>query len=200
MLHHVHITDRSRTSDATCQRTDSDLHTTTTNTITSTIANPARVSRERKGTILLMCPQTLLNSFSPSPTCRQNLYCLSPEQGDTAGSSKPPVDFKTKVPLWPDQARPKRNFCFEVHGRFGTTPCVTLYSIRYCIRRPSLIFIWTSYVDGSLGQYRRRRFVSSLVETATIPVPYRHHDHRCQRQRHHRHRRLADALACRRRR
>ena len=27
-------------------------------------------------------------------------------QGDLSGGTKPPVDFKTKVPLWPDQARP----------------------------------------------------------------------------------------------
>ena len=27
-------------------------------------------------------------------------------QGDPAGSSKPPDDFKTKVPLWPGQASP----------------------------------------------------------------------------------------------
>ena len=27
-------------------------------------------------------------------------------QGDTSGCAKPPVDFKTKVPLWPGQASP----------------------------------------------------------------------------------------------
>ena len=26
-------------------------------------------------------------------------------QGDHSGRTKPPVDFKTQVPLWPDQAR-----------------------------------------------------------------------------------------------
>ena len=26
-------------------------------------------------------------------------------QGDPIGSSQPPVDFKTKVPLWPGQAK-----------------------------------------------------------------------------------------------
>ena len=26
-------------------------------------------------------------------------------QGDTAGSYKPPIDFKTKVPFWPGQAK-----------------------------------------------------------------------------------------------
>ena len=26
-------------------------------------------------------------------------------QGDYSGTTKPPVDFQTKVPLWPDQAR-----------------------------------------------------------------------------------------------
>ena len=30
---------------------------------------------------------------------------LTTVQGDTAGSSKPPIDFKTKVLLWPGQAR-----------------------------------------------------------------------------------------------
>ena len=28
-------------------------------------------------------------------------------------------------------ARPKRNFCFEVNGRFGTTRCVTLYKFSF---------------------------------------------------------------------
>ena len=27
-------------------------------------------------------------------------------QGDTSGCAKPPVDFKTKATLWPDQSRP----------------------------------------------------------------------------------------------
>ena len=51
-------------------------------------------------------------------------------QGDTSGCDEPPVDFKTKVTLWPrrpGQARPKRNFCFYLNGRFVTTWCVTLY-------------------------------------------------------------------------
>ena len=42
-------------------------------------------------------------------------------QGDHSTCSKPPVDFKTKVPFWPGQDRPKRNFSFEVNGRFVTT-------------------------------------------------------------------------------
>ena len=33
-------------------------------------------------------------------------------QGDHSTCSKPPVDFKTKLPFWPGQARPKRNFFF----------------------------------------------------------------------------------------
>ena len=40
-------------------------------------------------------------------------------QGDTSGSAKSPVDFIPKVPFWPGLARPKRNFCFEVNGRFA---------------------------------------------------------------------------------
>ena len=49
----------------------------------------------------------------------QDLYV----QGDTSCCLKPPVDFKTKVPFWSGQARTgqarsKRNFCFEVNGRF----------------------------------------------------------------------------------
>ena len=50
--------------------------------------------------------------------------------------------FVTNLPLtskqkfcfclaWPGQARPKRNFCFEVNGRFPTTWCVTLYILMY---------------------------------------------------------------------
>ena len=31
-------------------------------------------------------------------------YCLW-VQGDHSACAKPPVDFKTKVPLWPGQAR-----------------------------------------------------------------------------------------------
>ena len=26
-------------------------------------------------------------------------------QGDHSGRTKPPIDFKTNIPLWPDQAR-----------------------------------------------------------------------------------------------
>ena len=48
-------------------------------------------------------------------------------QGDHSTCSKPPVDFKTKVPFWPGQARPMRNFGFEVKRRFWTSGMVTLY-------------------------------------------------------------------------
>ena len=46
-------------------------------------------------------------------------------QGDHSACAKPPVDIKTKVPLWHSQARagqarPKRNFVFEVN-RFCTS-------------------------------------------------------------------------------
>ena len=54
-------------------------------------------------------------------------------QGDTSGCDEPPVDIKTTVlfrPVlaWPGLARPIRNFCYYVKGRFVTTWCVTLYS------------------------------------------------------------------------
>ena len=43
-------------------------------------------------------------------------------QGDTVHCLKPPVDLKTKKFHFglarPGQARPKRNFCTEVNGRF----------------------------------------------------------------------------------
>ena len=53
-------------------------------------------------------------------------------QGDTAGSSKPPVDIKTKVPLWPGQARPGQNVTFVLKSAGGlelpaVSPCM-LYS------------------------------------------------------------------------
>ena len=34
---------------------------------------------------------------------------LSLIQGDTSRCAKPPVDFETKVPLWPGKARPGQN-------------------------------------------------------------------------------------------
>ena len=37
-------------------------------------------------------------------------------QGDNYTCSKPPVDFRTKVPFWPGQGRPKWNFWVEVKG------------------------------------------------------------------------------------
>ena len=53
-------------------------------------------------------------------------------QGDTSRWFKPHVDIKTKAPLWPglawpDLARPKRHFWFDVNGRFESTWCITLY-------------------------------------------------------------------------
>ena len=42
-------------------------------------------------------------------------------QGETSRCAKSQFDFKTKVALWPGLARPKRNFCFDVNGRFCTT-------------------------------------------------------------------------------
>ena len=42
-------------------------------------------------------------------------------QSDHPTCSKPPIDFKPKFRFgltWPDLARSKRNFCFEVNGRF----------------------------------------------------------------------------------
>ena len=41
---------------------------------------------------------------------------------------------------WSGQARPKRNFCFEVNGRFGTTCSVTLYLASYMTSAVGHIF------------------------------------------------------------
>ena len=49
-------------------------------------------------------------------------------QGDHSACAKPPVDFKTKVPLWPGQARPSqsRTFVLKSAGGFAQaewSPC-----------------------------------------------------------------------------
>ena len=49
-------------------------------------------------------------------------------QGDHSGCVKPPVDTKTKVAFKYMGLIPKRNFCFDVNRRFGTTFLVTLYN------------------------------------------------------------------------
>ena len=40
-------------------------------------------------------------------------------QGDTSGCAKPPIDFKTKFPLWPGQARPGQNGFFVLMSTGG---------------------------------------------------------------------------------
>ena len=50
-------------------------------------------------------------------------------QGDPSPRAKPPVDFKVKIRFGlacPGLSRPKRNFTFEVNGRFCTRRRVTL--------------------------------------------------------------------------
>ena len=56
------------------------------------------------------------------------------EQGDTSRCPKPPVDFKTKVPLCPVQARPGQNgtFVLKSMGGFGqgdVSPCTCRISL-----------------------------------------------------------------------
>ena len=45
---------------------------------------------------------------------------------------KPPgwPQHKSSLLAWPDLARPKRNFCFNVNGRFESMWCVTLYKYK----------------------------------------------------------------------
>ena len=59
--------------------------------------------------------------FSPPEFCGSRAV-----QGDHSTYTKPPVNFKTKVLLWPGLARQKPNFCFEVNRRFWTSWMVTL--------------------------------------------------------------------------
>ena len=40
-------------------------------------------------------------------------------QGDTAGSSKPPADFKTKVPFWPGLTWPGKSGTFVLKSTGG---------------------------------------------------------------------------------
>ena len=49
-------------------------------------------------------------------------------QGDTTGSSQPPVDIKTNGVFQYMLLILKHNFCFDVSRRLGTTWCVTLYN------------------------------------------------------------------------
>ena len=41
------------------------------------------------------------------------LYTIMSVQDDTSRCLKPPVDSKTKVPLWPGLAKPKWNFVLK---------------------------------------------------------------------------------------
>ena len=56
----------------------------------------------------------------PKPVMATKICNLN-VQGDTSGCGETPVDTKTTVLFYPGLARPKRNFCFEVKGRFATT-------------------------------------------------------------------------------
>ena len=79
------------------------------------------------------------------PACRTYI------QGDTSGSSQPPVDIKTKVVFQHMLLILKRNFCFDVNRRLGTTWWVTLYtSLKMwsifvpCFRRTNIPCCWES--------------------------------------------------------
>ena len=65
----------------------------------------------------------LLHSWNTDHQNIQYILSINPSdlQGDTSGCDEPPVDFNTTVLIWPGLARQKRNFCFEVNGRFVTT-------------------------------------------------------------------------------
>ena len=70
------------------------------------------------------------------------LSCAMNIQGDTSDCGEPPVDFRTKVPFGlacpgAGEARPKRNFCFDVNGKFESTRFVTLYL--HCLQKQRLI-------------------------------------------------------------
>ena len=75
------------------------------------------------------CTTTLAgrsNDHMSLDICEDSYKCLEPYgfdldirfiiQGDPSRFAKPPVDFKTKVPLWTDQARPSRAWS----GQSGT--------------------------------------------------------------------------------
>ena len=57
------------------------------------------------------------------------MYLLAYIHGDHSSWFKPPIDIKTKVPIQYESKVQKRNFCFGVNGRLGTTWMITLYSI-----------------------------------------------------------------------
>ena len=53
-------------------------------------------------------------------------------QGDTSGCDEPPVDIKTKVPVWPGQDRPGQNGTFVLKSTGGSSqpdvsPCTVFY-------------------------------------------------------------------------
>ena len=54
-------------------------------------------------------------------------------QGDHSACGEPPVDFKTKVPLWPGLARPGQNGTFVLKSMGSSSqaewsPCTSFYS------------------------------------------------------------------------
>ena len=61
----------------------------------------------------------------------QGQFFFTDVQGDTSRCAKPPVDIKTKVPLWPGQARPGQNRTFVLMSTGGLnqgdiSPCTCL--------------------------------------------------------------------------
>ena len=112
-----------------------------------------------------------LSSTSPSPSSSPDLgicglrlvnYCQGPQsdvQGDPSGSSKPPADFTTKVPLWPGQngtfvlkstggwELPDGSPCaFVVHSR-ADLRCIQCYVNPITLHAPTqnsnlLLFLW----------------------------------------------------------
>ena len=75
--------------------------------------------------LLIMTSTKFSDFLDPLPPCHYPTH--SPNlsvQSDNSGCDKPPVDIKTKVLFClarSGQARPKRDVCFDVNGRFVTT-------------------------------------------------------------------------------
>ena len=62
---------------------------------------------------------------------KYSLLNLSNIQGDTSGCAKPPIDFKTKVQLWPGQARIGQSGTFDLKSSGGFaqaewSPCIVI--------------------------------------------------------------------------
>ena len=63
--------------------------------------------------------------------CRHHVWCMWNIQGDHSACAKPPVDFKTHVPLaWPDQAKAELLFWSQrevLHKVNGHPVCIQLF-------------------------------------------------------------------------